>query len=155
MSLNKVMLIGNTGKDPEVTTLQGGNKVAKFTVATTESYKDKSGTKVEKTEWHNVVVWGPLADIAEKYLKKGRQVYVEGKVQTRSWDDSDGKKRYATEINATSFELLGNRPAGEGSAQSSNETANTSAPAASATANNSKTSTPAPAFQDADDDLPF
>lgn len=109
-SLNKVMLIGNLGKDPEVRAIPSGAKVANFSIATTESYTDKNGQKVEKTEWHNIVMWRGLAEIAEKYLRKGSQVYIEGRLQTRSWDDQNGQKRYTTEIVADQMVMLG-RPA--------------------------------------------
>jgi single-strand DNA-binding protein len=93
--INRVILIGNLGKDPEVMTFESNNKKASFSLATTESYKDKSGNWVEQTEWHNIVLWGFLA---EKKLLKGDQVYIEGKIRSRSWDDKDGNKRYITEI---------------------------------------------------------
>jgi single-strand DNA-binding protein len=97
-SLNKVTLIGNVGKDPEVRNTQGGKVVANFSIATSESWTDKtSGERSEKTEWHNIVVWGPLAEIVEKYVQKGSKLYIEGKLQTRSWE-KDGKKNYTTEI---------------------------------------------------------
>lgn len=96
-SLNKVSLIGNLGKDPEVRTLDNGNKVASFSIATTESWKDKNGERQSQTEWHNVVLWKGLAGVAESYLKKGSKVYVEGKLTTRSYE-KDGQTRYITEI---------------------------------------------------------
>lgn len=104
--VNKVILVGNLGKDPEVRHLEGGASVANFPVATTESYKDKSGNRTEQTEWHNIVVWRGLADVAEKYLKKGMTIYLEGKIRTRSWDDKEGIKRYTTEIVADTFTIL-------------------------------------------------
>lgn len=104
--VNKVILVGNLGKDPEVRHLEGGVAVAKFTLATSESYKDKSGQKIEQTEWHNVVVWRGLAEVAEKYLKKGMTIYVEGKLRTRTWDDKDNHKHYATEVVADTFTIL-------------------------------------------------
>lgn len=107
--VNKVILVGNLGKDPEIRNLEGGNKVANFTLATSEAYKDKSGQRIENTEWHNVVVWKGLADIAEKYLKKGSTIYLEGKLRTRSWEDKDKVKRYTTEIVADSFTMLGGK----------------------------------------------
>ena len=106
--INKVILVGNLGKDPEVRHLEGGVSVAKFTLATSESYKDKSGNKVEQTEWHNIVVWRGLADVAEKYLKKGSTIYLEGKIKTRSYD-KDGSKHYITDIVADSFTMLGGK----------------------------------------------
>ncbi len=115
-SLNKAMIIGNLGKDPEVRAIPSGAKVANFSIATTESYTGKDGNKVDKTEWHNIVMWRGLAEVAEKYLKKGSQVYVEGRLQTRSWDDQNGQKRYTTEIVADNMVMLG-RPGGGGGAQ--------------------------------------
>lgn len=112
-SLNKVMIIGNLGKDPEVRSVTSGAKVANFPVATTESYTDKTGQRVDKTEWHNIVLWRGLAEIAEKYLRKGAQVYLEGRLQTRSWDDQNGQRRYMTEVVADNLVMLG-RPRGEG-----------------------------------------
>lgn len=96
--VNKVILIGNLGKDPEVRYLEGGIAVANFPIATTENFKDKNGNKNEQTEWHQVVLWRRLAEVAEKYLRKGQMVYLEGKIRSRSWDDKDGNKRYTTEI---------------------------------------------------------
>jgi len=109
--VNKVILLGNLGKDPEVRHLDNGKAVANFSIATNESYKNKQGEKVTNTEWHNVVLWSPLAEIAEKYMKKGDQVYIEGKITTRSWDDQDGNKRYTTEVVGRELTLLsGNGP---------------------------------------------
>ncbi len=116
-SLNKATLIGNLGKDPEVRAIPSGAKVANFSIATTESYTGKDGQKVDKTEWHNIVMWRGLAEVAEKYLKKGSQVYVEGRLQTRSWDDQNGQKRYTTEIIADNMVMLG-RPTGGGGGSS-------------------------------------
>jgi len=104
--LNKVILVGNLGKDPEIRHLEGGVAVANFSLATTESYKDKTGQRIEQTEWHNIVVWRGLAEVAEKYLKKGTTIYVEGKLRTRSWDDKEGHKRYITEIVGDTFTIL-------------------------------------------------
>ncbi|HUS87287.1 MAG TPA: single-stranded DNA-binding protein [Bacteroidales bacterium] len=105
---NKVTLIGNLGKDPEVKDLDGGRKVAKFTVATTESYKNETGDKISETSWHNVIAWNGLATIAEKYLKKGREVAVEGRISYRNWEDKEGIKRYFTEIILSQIHLLRN-----------------------------------------------
>ncbi len=107
--INKVILIGNLGKDPEVRTLENGTKVANFTLATSETYKNRDGQKVTTTEWHNIVLWRGLAEIADRYLKKGNQVYIEGKIKTRSWDDKDGNKRYTTEIVGDNLTMLGGR----------------------------------------------
>ncbi|MCM1177631.1 MAG: single-stranded DNA-binding protein [Clostridium sp.] len=112
MSLNKVMLIGNVGQDPEVRYLDGNAsnaKVASFRLATTERYRDRNGEMKENTEWHSVVAWRNLADIIEKYVKKGTQLYVEGRIRTRSWDDQGGNKRYTTEILADNLQLLGRK----------------------------------------------
>ena len=104
--LNKVTLIGNLGKDPEIQTLEGEIRVAKFSLATSESYKDKAGQTQTETDWHNVVAWRGLADLASKYLSKGSMIYLEGKVKTRSYSDKDGSKKYVTEIIAESFIML-------------------------------------------------
>ena len=110
MSVNKVILIGNVGKDPEIRHIEANNvSVAKFPLATSETYKNKSGEKVTNTEWHNVVVWRYLAEFAEKYIKKGNQIFVEGKITSRSYDDKEGNKRYITEIIADNIRLLGRR----------------------------------------------
>lgn len=113
--VNKVILVGNLGKDPEVRHLEGGASVAKFPLATSESFKDKSGQRVEQTEWHNVVLWRGLAEVAEKYLKKGMTIYVEGKLRTRSWDDKDGHKHYTTEVIGDNFTILSKREGGNAS----------------------------------------
>ena len=110
MALNKVLLIGNVGRDPEVRHLEGGASVASFTLATTERYRERgSGENKEITEWHNIVAWRQLADLAENYIRKGSQIYVEGRIRTRSWDDQNGQKRYTTEILADTIQLLGRR----------------------------------------------
>lgn len=106
--INKVILIGRLGKDPEVRAFEGGTKKASFTIATSEVYKDKEGKKVEQTEWHNIVCWRNLAEIAEKYLTKGKQIYLEGRLRTRSWEDN-GVKKYVTEIEASTFTMLGTK----------------------------------------------
>lgn len=110
MSVNKVILIGNVGKDPEIRHLESGTSVATITLATSERYKDKNGEQKEVTEWHTVIAWRQLADLAQNYIRKGTQLYVEGRIRTRSWDDQNGQKRYTTEINADSIQLLGRRP---------------------------------------------
>ena len=115
MSLNKVMLIGNVGRDPEVRYLDGNNpnqgatKVAQFTLATTERYRDRNGELRENTEWHNIVCWRNSADVAEKFIRKGTQVYIEGKLRTRSWTDQTGNKRFTTEVAVDNLQLLGKR----------------------------------------------
>ncbi|HEX8660203.1 MAG TPA: single-stranded DNA-binding protein [Hymenobacter sp.] len=110
--VNKVILVGNLGKDPEVRHLEGGVSVAHFTLATNEYYKDKQGTRVERTEWHNISAWRGLADMADKYLKKGQQVYIEGKLRTRQYQDKDQQTRYITEIIADEISMLGGRSQG-------------------------------------------
>jgi len=111
-SLNKVMLIGNLGKDPEVRYTTSGQGVASFSIATTEKYKNKSGDWEEKTEWHNIVLWGKLAEIAKDYLSKGKTVFIEGRLQTRKWQDKDGRDRYNTEIIGDRMQMLS--PKGDG-----------------------------------------
>tara|TARA_B100001029_G_scaffold177773_1_gene183064 strand:- start:191 stop:610 length:420 start_codon:yes stop_codon:yes gene_type:complete len=107
--VNKVILIGNLGKDPEVRHLDTGVAVANFSLATTETYTNKKGERVNQTEWHNVVLWRGLADIAEKYLKKGSSVYIEGKIHNRRWEDSEGNTKYATDIIADKMTMLGSK----------------------------------------------
>ena len=107
--VNKVILVGNLGKDPEVKYLDNGVAVANFSLATTENYKNKEGEKVSQTEWHNIVLWRGLAEVAEKYLKKGANVYIEGKIKTRKWEDKDGNTRYNTEILADNMTMLGSK----------------------------------------------
>jgi single-strand DNA-binding protein len=109
-SLNKVMLIGRLGKDPEVRHTPEGTPVATFSLATSDFWVDKSGTRQERTEWHNIVAWNKLAELSRRYLAKGRQVYVEGKIRTREWDDKDGNKRRTTEIIANQILFVGARP---------------------------------------------
>ena len=119
MSLNKVMLIGNVGQEPTIRYLdqnspQGATKVASFTLATTERYRDRGGEIRENTEWHNIVAWRNNADVVERFVHKGTQLYIEGKLRTRSWTDQTGNKRYTTEINTDTLQLLGRRPDGQG-----------------------------------------
>jgi single-strand DNA-binding protein len=107
--VNKVILIGNLGKDPEVRYLDSGVAVANFSLATTESYKNKEGERVSQTEWHNIVLWRGLAEVAEKWLKKGSSVYIEGKIRSRKWEDKEGNTRYTTEILANNMTMLGKK----------------------------------------------
>jgi single-strand DNA-binding protein len=108
--VNKVILVGNLGKDPEVRSTPSGQPVASFTLATNRRWKDKTGNKQEETEWHSIVVWGKQAEIAGQYLKKGKQIYLEGRLQTRSWEDrQSGEKKYKTEIVCDNFQMLGQR----------------------------------------------
>ena len=109
MSINKVILVGNAGRDPEIRHLDSGVAVATFTLATSETYIAKNGDRVTSTEWHNIVLWRGLAEVAESYLKKGNTIYVEGKIKTREWTDKDGNKRYTTEIVADNMVMLGGR----------------------------------------------
>jgi len=108
-SVNKVILVGNLGRDPEVRYMPNGEAVCNFSIATTDSWKDKSGAKQERTEWHNIVMYRKLAEIAGEYLKKGRPVYVEGRLQTRKWQTKEGQDRYTTEIIADQMQMLGGR----------------------------------------------
>ena len=108
--VNKVILVGNLGKDPEVRYLDNGVAVANFSLATTESYKNKQGERVSQTEWHNIVLWRGLAEVAEKYLKKGSSIYVEGRIKNRKWEDKDGNTRYNTEILGDNMTMLGAKP---------------------------------------------
>lgn len=112
--VNKVILIGNLGRDPELRRTPNGTSVASFSIATTEKYTDKSGGRQDKTEWHNIVMWGKLAELAGQYLKKGRTVYLEGRLQTSSWEDKNGGgKRYKTEVVANTMQFLGGREGGQ------------------------------------------
>ena len=108
-SLNRAILIGNTGNDPEIRTLSNNEKVASFRLATTERYKDRNGDVKENTEWHQITAWGKVADIVEKFVKKGSQLYVVGKITTRKWTDKDGNDRFTTEIRAEGIQVLGKR----------------------------------------------
>jgi single-strand DNA-binding protein len=114
MSVNKVILVGNVGKDPETRYLDEGTAITKFPMATSETYKNRDGERVSTTEWHNVVLWRGLAQVAEKYVKKGSQLYIEGRIKTRSYDDADGNKKYITEIVGDQMQLLGRRPDDQG-----------------------------------------
>ena len=107
LGVNKVILIGNLGKDPELRYTPSGQPTASFSLATTERWNDKNGQRQERTEWHNIVAWGKLAELVNQYLKKGRSAYVEGRINTRSWDDRDGNKKYRTEIVASQIQFLG------------------------------------------------
>lgn len=120
--INKVILVGNLGKDPETRYMPNGKAVTNFSIATSESWKDKqTGEQKEKTEWHNIVMFDRLAEIAAEYLKKGSQVYVEGKLQTRKWQDKEGRDRYTTEINANEMQMLGGRGGGGAGTESRGE----------------------------------
>lgn len=146
-SLNKVMLIGNLGRDPEIRYMPSGDAMANLNLATTDTWKDKAGEKQERTEWHRIVMFGKQAEIAGEYLKKGSQIYIEGRLQTRKWTDKSNIERYTTEIVADRMQMLGGRSAGGGSYDSSEnketEYGNTSA---------QKSNT---GFDDMEDDIPF
>ena len=139
-SVNKVILIGNLGRDPEVRYTQTGTAVANFTLATNEVWNDKSGERQERTEWHRIVVWGKQAEIAREHLSKGKQVYIEGSIQTRQWDDREGNKRTTTEIKAQRLVMMGRAEPGE-------NRMNAAAPPADAA--------PEEAGPPPDDDIPF
>ena len=120
-SVNKVILIGNLGADPEVRYTPSGTAVANFTLATKEQWTNKDGGKEEKTEWHRIVAWGRLGEICGEYLHKGKQVYIEGRIQTRAWEDRDGNKRYTTEIIASTMQMLGSKGRDNDTADRMNE----------------------------------
>jgi single-strand DNA-binding protein len=149
--VNKVILVGNLGKDPEVRYSPNGSAVANVTIATSESWKDKtSGEKQERTEWHRIVFFGRLAEIAGEYLKKGAQIYVEGRLQTRKWQDKEGKDRYTTEIVANEMQMLGSRGGAGMPSEPAHETAGAYEPAAAPRSGGGKAS-----GADFDDDIPF
>jgi len=125
--VNKVILVGNLGRDPEVLTFENGVKKAAFSLATTESYKDKDGNKVDQTEWHNIVLWRGLAEIAEKYLRKGSSIYLEGKIKTRSYE-LNGVKKYVTEIFGENMQMLGKRDQQDGAPYQQPQASPASAP---------------------------
>jgi single-strand DNA-binding protein len=135
--VNKVILVGNLGKNPEVKYLDSGVAVANFSLATTENYKNKEGERVSQTEWHNIVLWRGLAEVAEKWLKKGSSVYIEGKIKTRKWEDKDGNTRYNTEILADNMTMLGGKSNADATSPVSSE------------------STTSKSSEDTADDLPF
>lgn len=154
--LNRVTLIGNLGKDPEVRHLESGSAVGKFSVATNESYKDKAGEWQTNTEWHNIVCWRNLAERAERTLKKGSLVYVEGKLTSRKWQDQEGNDKYITEVVANTFRLLEKREEGSGGGYTNNfPSANDELPTEGMSATPPKT--PAKDFSEVkeEDDLPF
>jgi len=160
MALNKVLLIGNVGKDPEIRHLQGGASVATITLATSERYRDRNGESRELTEWHTIIAWRQLADLAENYIRKGSQIYVEGRIRSRSWDDQNGQKRYVTEIQADSIQLLGRRSDNPASQQASqtqqqNYGGGYNAPAQQPAQQTTPIVNPADLNDDGTDDLPF
>jgi len=155
-SVNKVIIIGNLGRDPETRYMPDGGAITNVSVATTEVWKDKNGEKQEKTEWHRVAFFGKLAEIAGEYLKKGSQVYVEGRLQTRKWQDKDGADKYTTEIVANAMQMLGSRQgmgggASGGAPEDRGEGAGASRPVASKPAAKAAGGK----FDDLEDDIPF
>jgi single-strand DNA-binding protein len=161
-SVNKVILVGNLGRDPEIRYLPSGDPVANVTIATSSKYKNKAGEMVEETEWHRVTFFGKLAEIVGQYLKKGRSVYVEGRIKTRKYTDKDGVEKYATDIIANEMQMLGSRegmggPSGEdeGAGGGYSRPAPASRPAAAAAAAQQTQAKPSSGFDDMDDDIPF
>ena len=152
MSVNKVILVGRLGRDPETRYTSGGQAVCNFSVATDESYKDRNGERQKRTEWHKIVAWGRQAEIAQQYLKKGSLVYIEGRIQSRQWDDKEGQKRTSYDIVATNFRMLGGRAdaaaAGAGPAHPAAASADAEPPAPSDEAAHTGP-------EISDDDIPF
>jgi single-strand DNA-binding protein len=148
-SLNKVMLIGNLGKDPEVRYTTAGTPVASFSIATSEKFKNKAGEWEERTEWHNITLWSRLAEIAGEYLAKGKTVYIEGRLQTRKWQDRDGKDRYTTEIVGEKMQMLGGKGEGGGGGRQGG-----GKPAAEEAGHGAQQSYEEPVFNP-DEDIPF
>lgn len=152
-SVNKVILVGNLGRDPETRYSADGAAMTNVTLATTYQWKDKSGEKKEETEWHRIQFFGRLAEIAGEYLKKGRPVYIEGRIRTRKWQDKDGQERTTTEIVAEQMQMLGGREGGGGGGGMSSD--REGPPASSHSASASKPTKPAGKFDDFEDDIPF
>lgn len=153
--VNKVILLGNLGADPEVKYLEGDKVVANLSLATTEAYNDRSGNRVEQTEWHDLELWDQQAKIAEKYLKKGSQIYVEGKIKSDKWTDEKGQNRKKTKIRVLSFTMVGGRPEGMGNNNTSAPQTQSSSPNPKQAASMSPSGGPDISLDDADDDLPF
>ena len=151
MAINKAILVGNLGKDPELRYTASGQAVATFSLATTEKFKNKAGEQQERTEWHNIVAWGPLAEICGKYLVKGKQIYAEGRIQSRSYDDRDGNKRYITEIVISDMQMLGGRPGEEGGGGGARPASRSAAPSSV----REPVAVPEDAPYNTDDDIPF
>jgi len=151
MSVNKVILVGRLGRDPETRFTSAGQAVCNFSVATDETYKDRNGERQKRTEWHKIVVWGRQAEIAQQYLKKGSLVYLEGRIQSRQWDDKEGQKRTSFEIVANNFRMLGSRAdaAGAGAA------AGAGSPAAPDVESPAHSDDVAPGPEISDEDIPF
>lgn len=157
--VNKVILVGNLGKDPEVRHFDGGTSMAKFPLATSETIRDKAGNRTETTEWHNVVLWRGLAEVAEKYLKKGNTVYIEGKIRTRNYEDKDGIKRYSTEIVGDNLVMLGSKNRDQEGSSNQGSSQDNRFGGQDSYASKSQSSQPDPMdtgfSQGGDDDLPF
>ncbi len=161
-SVNKVILMGNLGRDPEVRFMPNGDAVCNFSIATTDSWKDKAGEKQEKTEWHNIVMYRRLAEIAGEYLKKGRPVYIEGRLQTRKWQTKEGQDRYTTEIIADSMQMLGGRDDNSSSQSSAPQKDDFNQAPDRASSNESQSefdsvssNSGASSFDEFEDDIPF
>jgi len=153
MSVNKVILVGRLGQDPEVRYMPNETAVCNFSIATSRSYKDKAGERVEQTEWHRVVMFGKIAEIAKEYLKKGSQIYVEGRLQTRKWQTKEGQDRYTTEIVADTMQMLGSK---DSSSDSSTRSSNQEFNQEPSKASQSKAPSPATgSLTDFEDDIPF
>ena len=153
MSVNKVILVGNVGKDPEVHYIDTNVPVARFPFATSETYRNRDGEKITTTEWHNVVLWRGLAEVTEKYVKKGSQLFIEGKIRTRSYDDKEGNKKYITEIIGDSMQLLGKKGDSGPSTQEADNSSKNPANGKQETDSGIKENTGD--FTDEPDDLPF
>jgi single-strand DNA-binding protein len=153
-SVNKVILLGNLGRDPELRFMPNGDAVCNFSIATTDSWKDKAGEKQERTEWHNIVMYRKLAEIAGEYLKKGSSIYVEGRLQTRKWQTKEGQDRYTTEVIADSMQMLGGRSSSSQSEKSSDDNFSQSSSPVKNQANTSNESSPT-SFDEFEDDIPF
>ena len=159
-SVNKVILVGNLGRDPEVRYLPSGDPVANVTIATSSKYKSKTGEMVEETEWHRVTFFGKLAEIVGQYLKKGRSVYVEGRIKTRKYTDKDGVEKYATDIIANEMQMLGSRegmgePSGDDEGSGYSRPATPARPAPASRPAGATPAKPSSGFDDMDDDIPF
>ena len=153
-SVNKVILLGNLGRDPELRFMPNGDAVCNFSIATTDSWKDKAGEKQERTEWHNIVMYRKLAEIAGEYLKKGSSIYVEGRLQTRKWQTKEGQDRYTTEVIADSMQMLGGKSNASQSDKSSDENFSQSSSPVKNQANTSNENSPT-SFDEFEDDIPF
>ncbi len=155
MSVNKVILVGNVGRDPETRYLEGGTAVCSFPLATSETYRNRDGERITNTEWHNIVLWRGLAEIAEKYVKKGSQLYIEGRIRTRSWDDRDGNKRYTTEVVGDNMQMLGKRSDETGAQEEAGTATATQTPSQAREPDAGRDFSDVGPGPDESDDLPF